>query len=201
MPGIDALLLLALLLGLRHAADPDHLAALSTLMAADPADGGRSAGRLGLAWGIGHAVTLALFGLPIVLFHSHMPEAAQRVAEGAVGLMIMFLAGRLLVQGRAVRAGRSRREAFTIGLVHGVGGSAGVGVLLLAGGPAQAEALGALMILALGSALSMSALSSAFGYAISRGPAVALMPVVAPVMAVMTLAFGGWYALGAAGAL
>ena len=64
----------ALLLGLRHATDPDHLAAVSTLIASDTDDGARRAGRLGLAWGLGHAVTLAMFGLPIVLWHAYLPE-------------------------------------------------------------------------------------------------------------------------------
>ena len=54
-----AVLAVALLLGLRHASDPDHLAAVSTLIASEPEDGTRRAGRLGLAWGLGHATTLA----------------------------------------------------------------------------------------------------------------------------------------------
>ena len=57
--GLALVLLVALLLGLRHASDPDHLAAVSTLIASDPEDGTRRAGRLGLAWGAGHALTLA----------------------------------------------------------------------------------------------------------------------------------------------
>ena len=51
-------LAVALLLGLRHATDPDHLAAVSTLIATEPDDGRRRAVRLGLAWGVGHATTL-----------------------------------------------------------------------------------------------------------------------------------------------
>ena len=60
-------LLAALLLGIRHASDPDHVTALSTLVFSDRADARRRAGRLGLAWGLGHAATLFLFGLPAVL--------------------------------------------------------------------------------------------------------------------------------------
>ncbi len=48
-----AVLAVALLLGLRHASDPDHLAAVSTLIASEPEDGTRRAGRLGLSWGLG----------------------------------------------------------------------------------------------------------------------------------------------------
>ncbi|HEX8053630.1 MAG TPA: hypothetical protein VF517_11625, partial [Thermoleophilaceae bacterium] len=65
---LGLVLLGALLLGLRHASDPDHLAAVSTLIASEPEGGVRRAGWLGLAWGMGHATSLALFGLPIVLF-------------------------------------------------------------------------------------------------------------------------------------
>ena len=82
-----------------------------------------------------------------------------------------------------------------------MGGSAGVGVLLLATIPDQAQALGALMVFAMGTAASMAALSSAFGYAVTRGPVLPRMLAFAPAMGLVTLAFGGWYALGAVGAV
>jgi len=228
-------LLVALLLGLRHASDPDHLAAVSTLIASDPEDGTTRAGRLGLSWGAGHALTLALFGLPVVLLGAYLPDALQRTAEAAVGVMIMVLAIRLLMRwhgghfhahahahgdiehrhlhahahGRAhehthdpgARLGRTRRQAFGIGLVHGAGGSAGVSVLLLAAIPSSGEAVAALLVLAIGTAISMAALSSAFGYAITRGPVVTRMLAFAPAMGLVALAFGGWYTLGAVGAV
>jgi ABC-type nickel/cobalt efflux system permease component RcnA len=236
MPELALVLAVALGLGLRHASDPDHLAAVSTLIASEPEDGTRRAGRLGLAWGLGHATTLALFGLPIVLFNAYLPDVAERGAEALVGLVIMFLAVRLLTRWRRghfhahshrhgdtehrhlhphgshqarhdhahepeARLGRSPAQAFGIGMVHGMGGSAGVGVLLLATIPDQAEAVGALMVFALGTAVSMAALSSAFGYAITRGPVLRRTLAFAPVMGVATLAFGGWYTLGAVGAV
>ena len=229
-------LAVALLLGLRHATDPDHLAAVSTLIAGDPEDGTRRAGRLGLAWGAGHATTLALFGLPIVLFGSYLPVPVQRAAEALVGLMIMFLAARLLLRWQSgrfhahshrhgdvehrhlhphgqqatrhdhahepeTRLGRSPVQAYGIGLVHGMGGSAGVVVLLLATIPGQTEAVAALVVLALGTAVSMTVLSSCFGYAITRGPELRRMLDFAPAMGIVTLAFGAWYALGAVGAV
>ena len=238
--GLALVLLVALLLGLRHASDPDHLAAVSTLIASDPEDGTRRAGRLGLAWGAGHGLTLAAFGLPIVLLQAYLPDTAQRAAEAAVGLITMFLAVRLLLRWRRghfhvhphrhgelehrhlhphhahghphgvehehshepeARLGRSPWQAFGIGLVHGTGGSAGVGVLLLATIPSQAEAVAALLVLALGTAVSMAVLSSAFGNAITRGPVLRRMLAFAPTMGLVTLAFGGWYTLGAVGAV
>lgn len=205
------ILAVALLLGLRHASDPDHLAAVSTLIASKADGGVRSAGRLGLAWGIGHATTLLVFGLPIALAGSYLPEPVQRGAELLVGLLIVALAIRLLVRwrrdGGAAHSharqllGRSPRESFGIGLVHGMGGSAGVGVLLLAGIPHRAEAALALALFAAAAALSMAMLSSGFGYALTRGPVMRRMFGLAPGLGVASLAFGTWYALGAAGAL
>jgi ABC-type nickel/cobalt efflux system permease component RcnA len=93
-------LLVALLLGLRHATDPDHLTAVSMLVAGDEPDGPRRARRLGLAWGLGHATTLFAFGLPVVLFGAYLPDAVQRAAELAVGLVIIAVAVRLLVRWR-----------------------------------------------------------------------------------------------------
>jgi ABC-type nickel/cobalt efflux system permease component RcnA len=92
--------LIALLLGLRHATDPDHLTAVSMLVAGDDPDGPRRARRLGLAWGLGHATTLFAFGLPVVLFGAYLPDAAQRGAELTVGIVIIAVAVRLLVRWR-----------------------------------------------------------------------------------------------------
>src|ERR671935_335026 len=122
----------AVLLGLRHATDPDHLTAVSTLVAGDRADT-RGAARLGLTWGLGHATTLFLFGLPIVLFGSYLPEPAQTAAEAAVGFVIAALAVRLLVRWRhgdlaahphhgGRPATRSPAQAHGIRLVHGIRG-------------------------------------------------------------------------------
>ncbi|MFW6084682.1 MAG: hypothetical protein ACODAA_05660, partial [Gemmatimonadota bacterium] len=47
----------ALLLGIRHASDPDHVTALAALVFSDREDARRRAGRLGLSWGLGHGLT------------------------------------------------------------------------------------------------------------------------------------------------
>src|SRR3954447_1215744 len=144
----------AVLLGLRHATDPDHLTAVTALVAGGERDA-RGAGRLGLSWGLGHATSLFAFGVPIVLFRSYLPEPLQMAAEAAVGVVIVVLAVRLLLRWRSgalhhahPHDARTRRQAYGIGLVHGMGGSAGVGVLLLASIPGHAQALLALALFA-----------------------------------------------------
>ena len=90
----------AALLGLRHATDPDHLTAVSTLVASGRERGPRRAGVLGLSWGLGHATTLFVLGLPIVLAGRYLPEPVQQGAEAAIGVVIMALAVRLLLRWR-----------------------------------------------------------------------------------------------------
>jgi high-affinity nickel permease len=196
--------IVAILLGLRHATDPDHLTAVSTLVAGDRADT-RGAGRLGLAWGLGHATTLFAFGLPIVLYRSYLPETVQTAAEMVIGLVIVALAARLLLRwresrrgtGRHLHAARSPLQAYGIGLVHGIGGSAGVGVLLLASIPDHVEAVAALGLFAAFTAVSMSLASTSFGWVLSRGAVQRSFVSVAPALGTLSLAFGVWYSLGA----
>src|SRR5207249_1904654 len=82
----------AVLLGLRHASDPDHLAAVTTLIASGRERATRAAARLGFVWGLGHATSLFLFGLPVVLYSAYLPEAVQSGAETSVGFLIVALA-------------------------------------------------------------------------------------------------------------
>lgn len=232
-------IIIAILLGLRHATDPDHLTAVSTLVLADQRDGARRAGSLGLAWGLGHATTLFLFGLPVVLFRRYLPPAVQSLAEATIGVVIIVLAVRLLVrwkrghfhththshdgirhahphvhEGAHAEAsgarhthlhpeglGRSPLAAFGIGLVHGVGGSAAVGILLVGAIPGTAQAVLALSLFAGATAVSMALLSTAFGYALARGPVAGRLVRVVPVLGAASLVFGVWYAVTALRAL
>jgi ABC-type nickel/cobalt efflux system permease component RcnA len=224
--GVWIVLAIAVLLGLRHATDPDHLAAVTSLVAGENQRAGRAAGRLGLFWGLGHAVTLFAFGLPILILNEFLPERVQQAAEALIALVIVALAARLLyrwrkghfhvhrhehdgvahthVHGHAVSAAhahphraRSRLGAFGIGLVHGMGGSAGVGVLILATIDSTAVAILALGLLALFTAVSMTILSTGFGMTLASRPVRAAFNGVAPVLGVASLAFGIWYGLGA----
>jgi high-affinity nickel permease len=208
--------LVAVVLGLRHASDPDHLAAVTTLIAAGRDRAAGAAARLGLAWGLGHATSLFAFGLPIVVFKSYLPEPVQAAAETSVGVMIAMLALWLLVRwrrglfhlhqdhGSAHAHGPRRRfrtrspwQAFGIGLVHGMGGSAGVGVLLLASIHDRGIAVAALALFATCTALSMAALSTGWGLTLASSPMRASLSRLAPLLGCTSLAFGVWYALAA----
>jgi hypothetical protein len=194
----------AALLGVRHATDPDHLAAVTTLIAAGEVHSGRAARRLGFVWGLGHATTLLAFGLPIVFFSAYLPEPIERGVETAVGVMIVALAIRLLVRWRrrtlhphAHTRVRTPLGAYAIGLVHGMGGSAGVGLPLLAGIQNRGVAVTSLAVLALFTAVSMSIISAGWGHALGRPSVTRSLHRITPALGVASLAFGLWYALGA----
>jgi ABC-type nickel/cobalt efflux system permease component RcnA len=230
--GVLVALAIALLLGLRHATDPDHLTAVSTLVMGEGDT--RGAGRLGAAWGLGHATTLFALGAPVVLFDSHLPGWLQRGLELAVGVVIVALAVRLLVRWRrgyfhvhehthgdgvrhahphvheeparaadphpeahahshAPQLGRTPLAAFGIGLIHGAGGSAGVAVLVVAAVPGTGASIAALAVLALGTALSMTAVTALFGGALAAGRVRQRFEAVAPVLGGCSLAFGLYY--------
>ena len=90
-------LAIAFVLGLRHASDPDHLVAVTSLVAADGGDV-RAATRLGAWWGIGHAAALLVLGLPLIVFKSRLPGWLEEAAETGVGLVILALAARVIVK-------------------------------------------------------------------------------------------------------
>ena len=210
--GGSALIVLAVavLLGLRHATDPDHVAAVTTLVAGGRERAARRAGELGLAWGVGHALTLFAFGLPILVLNQFLPERVQQAAETTVAAVIVYLAVRLLLRWRRgelrfhehphAHGARTRLGAFAIGLVHGMGGSAGVGVLIVASVESTALAIASLVVLAVFTAVSMGILSSGFGRTLVSRPVQATFNGVAPALGALSLVFGLWYA-GAAWAL
>ena len=91
---IGATLLLGLLLGMRHALDADHLAAVATLVTRS-----RSLGHTvwqGVAWGAGHTLTLLLFGGAVLVLGLVLPERAALALELAVGIMLVVLGAEVL---------------------------------------------------------------------------------------------------------
>jgi ABC-type nickel/cobalt efflux system permease component RcnA len=94
---------------------------------------------------------------------------------------------------------RTPLSAYCVGLVHGVGGSGGLTLLLLSTIPDPSEAVVALVIFAAGTAVSMALLTTAFGLAIALGPVARNFDRLAPVLGVLAVTYGFWYALGALG--
>jgi ABC-type nickel/cobalt efflux system permease component RcnA len=225
------ILIVATLLGLRHATDPDHIAAVSTLVLGRRGPDSPRAHLLGAAWGLGHGTTLFLFGLPIVLFRKFLPDAVHQVAEIAIGAIIVLLAARLLLRWRrgyfhvhphahdevvhahphlhehssrqdhpqvhqhrhAEAIGRTPVTSFGIGLIHGVGGSAGAGILLVSAAETTTAGVVALLLFALGTAVSMTVITYLMGALLGRSPARRPLGWMIPALGVASLCFGLWY--------
>ncbi len=92
---------------------------------------------------------------------------------------------------------RTPAGAFGIGLVHGMGGSAGVGVLLLAAIPSETVAVASLLLLAAFTAISMTIVTMGFGVTFSARPFATASATLVPVLGTLSLAFGLWYAAAA----
>jgi high-affinity nickel permease len=212
---------IAFVLGLRHASDPDHLVAVTSLVAVDDGDT-RRAMRLGAWWGVGHATMLLAVGLPLILFKSALPPWLENGAEKAVGVVILLLALRVLIKWvhgdyRVAAHGhsdgahtrrrhlrrerehrhvtvRSRRQAFGIGVLHGLAGTGAVVLLLVAALPSRLEAAAALAFFAPMSVLSMAMCTTVFAWALTRS---AIRPlyrtVLIPALGLFGVLFGTWY--------
>ena len=181
------------IVGMRHALEPDHLAAVSTLVSREQS-GGRAA-LLGLAWGLGHTMTLVAVGAALVILRAEMPAGAADLFELIVGLMLVALGVRAIRQ--AARQGRAgpvsahrhgrlvhshpgvpahvhigrwtfARRPLLIGAVHGLAGSGALTALVLATLPTTATRLAYVTLFGLGSTLGMAALSGLIGWPLAR---------------------------------
>ncbi len=212
-------LLLAAVLGLRHATDPDHLAAVTALVA-DRGRDVRAGARIGAWWGIGHAVVLLGLGMPLVLLEATLPAWLEAGAEHLIGVVIAVLALRLLwgwrhatrratshrhppaVPHRHVHEGdhahsraRTGPQALAIGALHGLAGTGTIVLLLIASLPSAGQALAALAVFAPMSVASMVLCTSAFSWVLTRPQlAPAAGRTLIPVIGVFGFVFGIWYA-------
>jgi ABC-type nickel/cobalt efflux system permease component RcnA len=86
---VISVLLLGLVLGMKHAMEADHVAAVASLAARSGTVG--EAARLGVAWGMGHTLTLFVIGAVVLLLGAAVPETATHALEFAVGVVLVGL--------------------------------------------------------------------------------------------------------------
>lgn len=188
-PSIVAVLAIGGLLGLRHAFEPDHLAAVSTL-ATRP--GGRrlwSAARLGLIWGLGHTVTVGAVALLVLVLGVQMPArlwpAAELVVAGLLvllGMMVIwrYARGRWHMHAHAhtaagphfhlhshaadpshahAHATVDARRSLGFGVAHGLAGSGAIAALLVVAVPDTMSRLAYFAAFSAGTIVGMLAVS------------------------------------------
>jgi High-affinity nickel-transport protein len=181
-PSILALSGIGLLLGFRHAFEPDHLAAVSTL--ATRQGSLLEACRLGLAWAAGHTASVGLVVLVIMVGGLQLPQRLWPAADLLVALLLIGLGGSVLlryargrwhmhqhthgtgphlhlhshVHGPAHEHGHPRgdaRRSLGFGLLHGLAGGAAILVLLVAAAPSRTAQLAYFLAFAAGTMIGM----------------------------------------------
>jgi len=188
-----AVLGLGFVLGLRHALDVDHLAAVSTIVSQ-----GRGLWRsslVGAVWGLGHTASLLAAGVAVIALHTEIPPRLSQALELGVAVMLIGLGLNLLLNLRrgatvhvhAHEHGRHRhlhvhvhpadrvaaephhhpvigtRRPFLVGLVHGLAGSAALMLAVLATIPSPAVAFVYIAIFGIGSIGGMMIMSTLLG--------------------------------------
>jgi ABC-type nickel/cobalt efflux system permease component RcnA len=185
-PSLLALAGVGLLLGFRHAFEPDHLAAVSTL--ASRQGSLWSAARLGLAWGVGHTATVGAIVLLVVALGIRLPPALWPAAELVVAALLVLLGAAVVwryARGRwhmhvhahdanphfhlhshARDAGHAHLHATAdahrslgFGIAHGLAGSGAIAVLLVAAAPSAGLRLAYFAAFGTGTILGMLSIS------------------------------------------
>ena len=184
------------LLGMRHALEPDHLTAVSTLVTTVPGERGRyRAAMLGAFWGLGHTLSLVVVGAVLVVLRAEMPARVSDVFELFVAIMLVGLGIRAIAlasrQGRVgpahvhhhrhvvhthagaaphVHVGRRTlaRRPLLVGAVHGLAGSGALTALVLATLTSTTARITYMALFGFGSTLGMAVLSGLLGWPVAR---------------------------------
>jgi ABC-type nickel/cobalt efflux system permease component RcnA len=184
-PSYAAILGFGFLLGLRHALDADHLAAISTVLAERPSF--RASSAVGFWWGIGHTATLLIVGAVVLAWDIRIPDGFELIAESGVGLLLIVLGGTLAWKlyrerwhvhshqhddGPHVHLHSHRQQddhrhrhwmagsvrPLCIGMVHGLAGSAALMLIVLSSSHELGSGLLSIAVFGFGSIVGMMAI-------------------------------------------
>ncbi|HEU4405765.1 MAG TPA: hypothetical protein VFS43_10775 [Polyangiaceae bacterium] len=186
-------------LGLLHALDSDHVAAVTTIVASGK--GPRRAMAIGAWWGAGHGAAMLGAGALLIALGAHMPERLALLFDAAVVCMLAFLGLGALWRARRARApsaasrpapppARTPLGAALVGLVHGASGTAAVALAVLTTLPDLAGRYAYLLLFAGGAALGMTLLSAFLALSIGAASRRFALPLRAMYAAAGCLSIG-----------
>lgn len=175
---------MGLTVGLRHAFDADHVAAVGTQLGREAA--WRVGLRVALLWGSGHACSLLAIAVPVVLGAALLPSWFEQVCGLLAGAALVMLGLMSLGRGTPAAVGsdepccggasRAGLMPMLVGAVHGLGGSSLVAVVASLGLRSPTDAVAYLVLCALGTLVGMALMTTVLALALRRLP---LSPVVA----------------------
>ncbi|MDP3732955.1 MAG: sulfite exporter TauE/SafE family protein [Candidatus Daviesbacteria bacterium] len=176
-------LILGFVLGIKHAFEPDHMIAVSTIVVEQKNP--LKAALVGTFWGLGHTTALLLTGILVLLLKLSIPEKLSLTFELFVGVMLVILGIRALHQSRltfhahqhghedlthqhlhlhgAKVTHRKHHTSFFIGTIHGLAGSGALMLLVLSTIPSLTQGLYYILLFGLGSTLGMTVMSFLIG--------------------------------------
>jgi high-affinity nickel-transport protein len=171
-------IVLGILVGLRHAFEPDHLTAVSTLVT--EASSARRGAALGALWGLGHTVSLVVVGMILLVAGASLPERVAAGFELAVSAMLIGLGARSIVRASVPAQAHAHAHAdavphlhvagrivawrpLVVGLVHGLAGSGALTALVFAQLPTTALRLVYISLFGAGSVAGMAIASGLAG--------------------------------------
>jgi nickel/cobalt exporter len=164
-------LLFGLLQGIRHAFEPDHVIAVSTMMG--EARTARARVAYAASWGLGHAAMLLLVGVILMFARAKLPARLDAIFELAVSLMLVGLGMRALLH--SARGAHSESHLHepppvwttfgpvAMGMIHGLAGSGALTTLVVARLPSPGLGVVFMLFFGAGATLGMSALAGAAG--------------------------------------
>jgi cytochrome c biogenesis protein CcdA len=165
---------MGLMFGVRHALEPDHLAAVGTFVPKHATP--RGAAYIGALWGAGHATAVLILGSALLSLQFNLPDWVDRRLEQFVGIVLVGLGSRAMLHGMKVNqapadsldAHHAHWHPFAVGLTHGVAGTGAVSLLAIAIDGSIWSGLFFLLVFGVGSALGMSMIAGVFALPLQR---------------------------------
>ena len=111
-----SILALGFILGIKHALEPDHVIAVSTI--ASRSKRLWSSSLAGVFWGIGHTLTLFIIGIIVILMKGQIPEKWAMSLEFLVGIMLVYLGVKTIISFRNVHIHQHQHDGEQHKHVH-----------------------------------------------------------------------------------
>ena len=159
---------LGFLLGVKHALEPDHIVAVSTV--ASKTNKITQAAATGIYWGIGHTFTLFVIGMILIPIGKTIPSEIEMSLEILVALVIIGFGISTIIyfskkkMGDGKESVRSKQNSFLIGVVHGLAGSGALIILAMSMVEHITEAAIFILLFGLGTILGMISFACVFSF-------------------------------------
>lgn len=177
-----SVLALGFVLGIKHAIEPDHVIAVSTI--ASQSKKLLRSSLAGVFWGIGHTATLFVFGIILILMKAEIPEKWGLSLEFLVGIMLVYLGMKTIISFKKIHLHRhdhdgedhkhlhshthtgthehkhrhqkvSYVKSLLIGFIHGLAGSGAMVLLTMSTVKNVWEAVMYILVFGVGTAVGM----------------------------------------------